>query len=177
MGNVATPARPAARRPAGLVAGLRQSRLGGLSTLGPLVALLVAIAVFGSLSDRFLRPDNLTVIVEQVMVVGTLAVGQTLVILTAGIDLSNGAIMVFSSILMAKLAVGQGMPVPVAILVGLLAAAFLGAANGLLVTRFRLPPLIVTMGMLNIVLSITLLYSGGSSVTRLPDGLLFLGRR
>ena len=76
MGNVATPVRPAARQPAGLVARLRQSQLGGLSTLGPLVALLVAIAVFGSLSDRFLRPDNLTIIVEQVMVVGTLAVGQ-----------------------------------------------------------------------------------------------------
>jgi fructose transport system permease protein len=152
-------------------------RLGGLSTFGPLVALLAAIAVFGLLSDRFLRPDNLTVIVEQVMVVGTLAVGQTLVILTAGIDLSNGAIMVFTTILMAKLAVGQGLPVPLAIVLGLLAGACLGAANGLLVTRFRLPPFIVTLGMLNIVLSITLLYSGGSSVTRLPQELLILGRR
>jgi fructose transport system permease protein len=152
-------------------------RLGGLSTFGPLIALLIAIAIFGLLSNRFLRPDNLTVIVEQVMVVGTLAVGQTLVILTAGIDLSNGAIMVFSSILMGKLAVAQGVPVPLAILAGLLAGAFLGGANGLLVTRFRLPPFIVTLGMLNIVLSITLLYSGGSSVTRLPEGLLLLGRR
>jgi fructose transport system permease protein len=152
-------------------------RLGGLSTFGPLVALLVAIAVFGTLSDRFLRPDNLTVIVEQVMVVGTLAVGQTLVILTAGIDLSNGAIMIFTTILMAKLAVVQGVPVPLAIAIGLLAGGCLGALNGLLVTRFRLPPFIVTLGMLNIVLSITLLYSGGSSVTRLPQELLLLGRR
>jgi fructose transport system permease protein len=142
-----------------------------------LVALLVAIAVFGALSDRFLRPDNLTVIVEQVMVVGTLAVGQTLVILTAGIDLSNGAIMIFTTILMAKLVVVQGVPVPLAIAIGLLAGGALGAANGMLVTRFRLPPFIVTLGMLNIVLSITLLYSGGSSVTRLPQELLLLGRR
>jgi fructose transport system permease protein len=176
VGNVATPARPAApAQLAGLVGVF--ARLGGLSTFGPLLALLAAIAVFGLLSDRFLRPDNLTVIVQQVMVVGTLAVGQTLVILTGGIDLSNGAIMVFATIVMAKLAVGQGLAVPVAILVGLIAAACLGAANGLLVTRFRLPPFIVTLGMLNIVLSITLLYSGGSSVTRLPDTLLILGRR
>jgi fructose transport system permease protein len=85
--------------------------------------------------------------------------------------------MVFTTILMAKLAVGQGLAVPLAVLIGLLAAGCLGAANGLLVTRFRLPPFIVTLGMLNIVLSITLLYSGGSSVTRLPDALLILGRR
>jgi fructose transport system permease protein len=176
VGKVATPARPAAAvQLAGFVGMFR--RLGGLSTFGPLVALLVAIAIFGALSDRFLRPDNLTVIVEQVMVVGTLAVGQTLVILTAGIDLSNGAIMVFATILMAKLAVGQGLAVPLAVVLGLLAAGCLGAANGVLVTRFRLPPFIVTLGMLNIVLSITLLYSGGSSVTRLPQELLLLGRR
>jgi len=176
MGKVATPARSTTPvQLAGLVGVF--GRLGGLSTFGPLLALLVAIAIFGLLSDRFLRPDNLTVIVQQVMVVGTLAVGQTLVILTGGIDLSNGAIMVFTTILMAKLGVGQGLAVPVAVLVGLLAAGCLGAANGLLVTRFRLPPFIVTLGMLNIVLSITLLYSGGSSVTRLPDLLLILGRR
>jgi fructose transport system permease protein len=176
MGKVATPARPETPvQLAGL--GTIFGRFGGLSTFGPLLALLIAIAIFGVLSSRFLRADNLTVIVEQVMVVGTLAVGQTLVILTGGIDLSNGAIMVFTSILMAKLAVGQGLAVPIAILVGLLAAGCLGAANGLLVTRFRLPPFIVTLGMLNIVLSITLLYSGGSSVTRLPEGLLILGRR
>src|SRR5258708_30925685 len=141
MGKVATPARPAvAVQLAGLVGVF--GRFGGLSTFGPLLALLIAIAIFGLLSSRFLRPDNLTVIVEQVMVVGTLAVGQTLVILTGGIDLSNGAIMVFSSILMAKLAVGLGVAVPLAVLVGLLAAAALGAANGLLGPRVPLRPLL-----------------------------------
>ena len=176
MGNVATPTRPAAPVQLARATSIF-GRLGGLHTFGPLLALLVAIIIFGLLSDRFARPDNLAVIVEQVMVVGTLAVGQTLVILTGGIDLSNGAIMVFTSILMAKLAVTQGLAVPLAMLVGLVAAGCLGAANGLLVTRLRLPPFIVTLGMLNIVLSITLLYSGGSSVTRLPDDLLLLGRR
>jgi len=176
VSNVATPTGSAVPVQVTRVTGIF-GRIGGLHTFGPLLALLAAILIFGLLSDRFVRPDNLAVIVEQVMVVGTLAVGQTLVIITGGIDLSNGAIMVFTTILMAKLAVTQGLAVPLAILVGLAAGACLGAANGLLVTRFRLPPFIVTLGMLNIVLSITLLYSGGSSVTRLPDDLLLLGRR
>jgi fructose transport system permease protein len=178
MGNVATPARPAAvEQVIGLLGRLANGRVGGLSTLGPLVALLAAVALFGTFSGRFLRPDNLSVIVEQVMVVGTLAVGQTLIILTGGIDLSNGAIMVFATILMGKLATAQGLPVPLAIGLGLVAATALGAVNGILVTRLRLPPFIVTLGMLNIVLSVTLLYSGGSTVVRLPPDLLFLGRR
>lgn len=176
MSNVATRTRSAVPLQVARVSSIFE-RVGGLHTFGPLLALLALVFIFGLLSNRFLRPDNLALIVEQVMVVGTLAVGQTLIILTAGIDLSNGAIMVFSSILMAKLAVTQGLAVPLAILVGFAAAGCLGAVNGLLVTRFRLPPFIVTLGMLNIVLSITLLYSGGSSVPRLPEPLLLLGSR
>jgi fructose transport system permease protein len=178
MANTVTPAPPApqpaaARRMSwsGLI-----NQLGGVSTLGPVVALAIAVIVFTLFSARFLTPGNLSAIVEQVMVVGTLAVGQTLIILTAGIDLSNGAIMVFSSILMAKLATLQGVPVPLAILIGLVAAALVGALNGGLVTRLRLPPFIVTLGMLNIVLSVTLLYSHGASVVKLPAGLLIFGR-
>src|SRR5467141_3392923 len=124
---------------------LGSAALAQLSTLGPVIALVIAAGFFTFESPRFLTGGNLSLIVQQVMVVGTLAVGQTLVILTAGIDLSNGAIMIFTTILMAKLAVGQGLPVPLAVGVGLLAAGCLGAANGLLVTRFRLPPFIVTL--------------------------------
>ncbi|HEY4866172.1 MAG TPA: ABC transporter permease [Candidatus Dormibacteraeota bacterium] len=178
MANTVTPApqpAPAAAQRRTSLSGLVE-QLGGVSTLGPVVALAIAVIVFTLLSARFMTPGNLSAIVEQVMVVGTLAVGQTLIILTAGIDLSNGAIMVFSSILMAKLATLQGVPVPLAILIGLIAAAAVGAVNGGLVTRLKLPPFIVTLGMLNIVLSITLLYSHGASVVKLPAGLLFFGR-
>src|SRR5688500_2281762 len=72
----------------------------GLATLGPLVALLLACAFFSSQSDRFLTGTNLSLVVQQVMVVGTLAIGQTLIILTAGVDLSNGAVMAFGTIVM-----------------------------------------------------------------------------
>src|SRR5690349_3123209 len=82
----------------------------GVPTLGPLGALLLACAYFSFASDRFLTGGNLSLILQQVMVVGTLAVGQAAVILTAGIDLSNGAVMAFGSIVMTKLAVGGGVP-------------------------------------------------------------------
>ncbi len=149
-------------------------RLGGAPILGPLVGLLVLIIAFSILSPVFFTAGNFSQVFQQVMEVGTLAVGQTLIIIAAGIDLSNGAIMVFGSIVMAKLAVG-GTPVPVAIVAGLALTTGLGLANGAIVARVRLPPFIVTLGMLNIAYSSTLLYTNEAAVDNLPGGLLFLG--
>src|SRR5687767_4746085 len=73
------------------------------STLGPAIVLVLAVIGFSVTTDRFLDPANLSLIVQQVIVIGTLAAAQTIIILTAGIDLSVGAIMVLSSIVMAKL--------------------------------------------------------------------------
>ena len=78
------------------------------ATFGPLFVLLLAVVFFSITADRFLAPANLSLIVQQVMVVGTLGIAQTLIILTAGIDLSVGAIMVLSSIVMAKLSADAG---------------------------------------------------------------------
>src|SRR5579871_6885015 len=80
-------------------------RLGGAPIIGPLAGLVVLIIAFAILSPVFFTTGNFSQIFQQVMEVGTLAVGQTLIIIAAGIDLSNGAIMVFGSIVMAKLAV------------------------------------------------------------------------
>lgn len=87
-------------------------------TLGPLSVLVLAIIAFSLVNGRFLSAANLGLVLQQVTVIGVLALGQTLVILTAGIDLSAGAIAVFSSILMAKLATTWGLAGPVALLVG-----------------------------------------------------------
>src|SRR3954464_15646763 len=84
-------------------------RARAVSVGGPLLALAIAVLFFSIKSDRFLSGPNLSLILQQVMVVGTLAIGQTLIILTAGIDLSNGAIMALSSIFMTKLAVNGGV--------------------------------------------------------------------
>jgi fructose transport system permease protein len=146
----------------------------GARTLGPLAGLVILCIIFGLAAPVFLTPRNLIQIVQQVMEVGTLAVGQTLIILTAGIDLSNGAIMVLGSIVMAKLAVVMGIPAPLAILAGLLVTTLLGLCNGLIVALFRVPPFVATLGMLNLAYATTLLYSGQASVDNLPPGLLIL---
>jgi fructose transport system permease protein len=113
--------------------------------IGPALALVVAIVVFSVSTSTFLELDNLSLVVEQSLVVGTLALGQTLIILTAGIDLSNAAAMVLATLLMAKLLVG-GVPGIFALILGVLVTALLGLVTGSLVTRIKLPPFIVTLG-------------------------------
>lgn len=150
-------------------------RLPSLATLGPLVALLLACAFFGMRSDRFLTGDNLSIVLQQVMVVGVIAVGQTLIILTAGVDLSCGMVMALGGIVMTTLAVEHGVPVPIAIGCGIGATTAVGLINGLLVTRLKLPPFIVTLGTLNIAFAITQLYSNAQTVTDVPDSMTALG--
>src|SRR6478735_3113387 len=88
--------------------------------ISPAIVLTLSIIVFGLLNERFLNPANLSLITQQVAVVGTLAVAQTLIILTAGIDLSVGAVMVLSSMVIAQTTVQAGLPAPVGLFLGLL---------------------------------------------------------
>ena len=142
--------------------------------LGPSCALLLAVVVFSLASSTFLSVDNLSLVVEQSLVVGTLALGQTLVILTAGIDLANAAIMVFGTLLMAKLAGGGGFT---ALLAGIVLCAVVGTISGALVTSLRLPPFIVTLGMLTVVAASSRIFAAGQSFP-VSSGLLnLLGRR
>ena len=113
--------------------------------------------------------------VQQVVVVGTLAIGQTLIILTSGIDLSVGSVMAISSIVMGKFAVDYGLPAPVAILAGVVCATVFGYLNGTLITRLKLPPFIVTLGMLNIAFALTHIYSQEQTIVNLPPLMTFLG--
>ena len=150
-------------------------KLPSIATLGPFIALLLACVFFASQSDRFLSTQNFSLILQQVMVVGVIAIGQTLVILTAGIDLSCGMVMALGSIVMTKFAADYGLSAPVAILCGIAATAGFGLLNGLLVTRIKLPPFIVTLGTLNIAFACTQLYSHAQTVTNIPDGMNLLG--
>ncbi|WP_404386745.1 ABC transporter permease [Knoellia locipacati] len=154
-----------------------QHQLHGKPWLSPLFLLLVAFLVFFIATPTFLTANSMGILLQQTAVVAALAVGQTLVILTAGIDLSVGAIMVLSMMVMATLARDDGMPGILAILIGVALATGAGFLNGLLVTRINLPPFIVTLGTLSIFTAIALLYSGGSSIQadRMPDLLNFLG--
>ena len=108
--------------------------------------------------------------------VGTLAIGQTLIILTAGIDLSCGTVMALGSIVMTKLAVDSGVPPLLAILLGIARAWSFGFVNGGLVTRLGLPPFIVTLGTLNIAFALTHIYSKDETITDLPSAMTMLGQ-
>ncbi len=152
-----------------------KEKLPPIGTLGPFIALLIACVFFATQTDRFLTGENLSLILQQVMVVGVIAIGQTLIVLTAGIDLSCGMVMALGGIVMAKLAVELGVPVPLAILAGIAVTALFGLLNGLLVTRIKLPPFIVTLGTLNIAFAVTQLYSNAQTVTDLPPAMTWLG--
>jgi fructose transport system permease protein len=143
-------------------------------TVGPLAALALAVLVFSVTTDTFLTPENLSLVLQQSIVIGTLALGQTLIILTAGIDLANGAIAVLGTLVMAKLAFDGSSPAA-ALLLGLGVATFLGLVNGLLVARLGLPPFIVTLGALTVVYAVARLYSGSRSFPVTADLLVFWG--
>jgi fructose transport system permease protein len=131
--------------------------------LVPLIVLTAAIIGFTWwLGARF--PEQLPLIMQQVQIVGVLAAAQSLIILTAGIDLSVGAIAVFSSVVIGQATFRYGLPPSVAIALGLAVGAGIGAISGFLVARLKLPPFIVTLGMWQIVLATNYLYSRNETI-------------
>jgi fructose transport system permease protein len=150
-------------------------------TMIPALVLLLSIAAFSIVAPRFLGVGALSTVLKQVTVTGFVALAQTLIILTAGIDLSVGAILVLSSLVMGNLAVFSGVPVGLAVLIGIGVGGVMGLINGLLVTRMRLPPFIVTLGTLSIFEAVKLWYSQSESIRNVDieanaSGLLFFGQ-
>lgn len=131
----------------------------------PLIVLIASTIVFGLIiGQRFYSAFTLTLILQQVAITGIVGAGQTLVILTAGIDLSVGAIMVLSSVVMGQCAMHYGLPGPVAVLVGLIVGGVCGWINGALVAYVKLPPFIVTLGTWSIYQAANFIYSGNETV-------------
>ena len=130
----------------------------------PFVVLVVSTLAFGLLAHNFLKLSTLSLVLQQVTVTGVVAIAQTMIILTAGIDLSVGQILVVSSLVMGKLAVETGLPSPLAIVLGFVAGGLMGWLNGALVAYWRLPPFIVTLGTLGIFKTLKLWYSASESV-------------
>ncbi len=146
------------------------------AALGPWIALLLACTFFATQSDRFLTGGNFSLVLQQVMVVGVLAIGQTLIILTAGIDLSCGMVMALGGIVMSKFATELGLPPALAILCGVGVTGLFGLVNGLLVTKVKLPSFIVTLGTMNIAFAVTQIYSESQTINDLPPMLTALGQ-
>jgi fructose transport system permease protein len=149
------------------------SVLHGQPALSPAIVLVLACVGFSLTSSHFYQLQNLSLVAQQVAVVGTLAAGQTLIIMTAGIDLSIGAVMVLSSLVMATLSYQQHVPGVLALLIGVVIAIAAQAVNGFLVTLVRLPPFIVTLGTLSVFTAITLIYAKGQTI-QLPPGAFLL---
>ncbi|WP_027488803.1 ABC transporter permease [Allorhizobium undicola] len=142
-----------------------QHFLHGSPAAVPLIVLLLSVGVFGAiLGSKFFSAFSLTLILQQVAITGIIGAAQTLVILTAGIDLSVGAIMVLSSVVMGQFAVHYGIPGPLAVLCGFAVGALCGFINGWLVARVKLPPFIVTLGLWQIVLASNFLYSANETI-------------
>ncbi len=133
--------------------------------LVPLIVLVLSIALFAIfVGGRFFSAFSLTLILQQVAITGIVGAAQTLVVLTAGIDLSVGAIMVLSSVVMGQFTFRYGIPVPISVLCGFAVGAIVGFINGFLVARVKLPPFIVTLGMWQIVLAGNFLFSKNETI-------------
>jgi fructose transport system permease protein len=134
-------------------------------TVVPFVVLLLGLLLGCAVNySHFVTGNNLSTVLTQVTIVGFLGIGQTLVILTAGIDLSVGVIMVISSVVMGRIAVVDGLPVILAFPLGLLCGVVFGGLNGWLVTRLTMPPFIVTLGTLSIIGALNTFYSQSETI-------------
>ena len=143
---------------------LVRSFLRSYPTIIPALILIISIICFGIVAPRFLGPGPLSTVLQQVTVTGIVAIAQTLVILTAGIDLSVGAVLVVSSLVMGNLGVNLGWPWPIAVAAGMVVGTVMGLINGFLVAYIKLPPFIVTLGTLQVFTALKLWYSGSESI-------------
>jgi fructose transport system permease protein len=134
-------------------------------TTVPFVVLVLGLLLGCTVNySHFVTGSNLSTVLTQVTIIGILGIAQTLVILTAGIDLSVGVIMVISSVVMGRLAVVDGVPVLIAFPLGLICGLVFGWLNGTLVTRMRMPPFIVTLGTLSIIGALNTFYSRSETI-------------
>ncbi len=141
-----------------------------------ILLLLVEMAAMQSLSPLFLTPDNLIEVVRQSAEIGLIALAMTLVIITAGIDLSVGSIVGLSIMTMGMLWEDARLPLWLAIPLALVAGVLLGGFNGALITAVGIPPLIVTLATMAGFRGIALGMSQARSIRNFPEGFLWLGQ-
>ena len=169
-------------QPRGVLARV-QHVLHAYPAISPALVLFLSGIVFTMFGhDRFQRPETIGIILQQTAVLATLAIGQTLIILTAGVDLAVGTAMLLTHLVIAKVAVDHGVPGFLALLLGAVVGISLGAFHGSLVTKFGLPPFIVTLGTFYIFNSLGLIYSKAQTLSKEDLGgerslLLWTGRQ
>jgi ribose transport system permease protein len=137
----------------------------GRGTVGPVIGLILLCVVITCSTSSFLTTSNILNILDQATVLGILSVGMTFVILIGGIDLSVGSLLALSSMLMGWLNSVMGVPLVIAIVAGIAAAAFCGLITGCLVVQTKLPPFIATLAMMSAARGVANLITGGSQIT------------
>ncbi len=154
---------------------MSSSRLRGfLQRYGLVVSFLILCLVLSLLSDRFLTVGNLTNVLRQSTINLIIAIGMTYVILTAGIDLSVGAVLALATVVTADL-LQRGVPILPTVVLGLLLGGVLGMANGLLISRVKVPAFVATLGMMTVARGLALTYTQGRPITGLPDAFRYIG--
>ncbi len=139
-------------------------RLSRAHSAGPLLVMLGVASVMAMTTDRFLQPQNLVNISLQMAIVAIVAIGATIVILTAQIDLSPGSLVALVTVMTAGLIKNQGLPVVPAVVVMILLGSFLGLINGFFSNYGRIPSFILTLGTLSIFRGLAFLYTGGTPI-------------
>ncbi len=137
--------------------------------LGTLSGLLGLIVVLWILTPHFLTVSNLLNVAQQATIIAIIAVGMTFVIITGGIDLSVGSVLAFAGVVMAN-ALQSGVPLPLALLIGLGVGLLCGVINGLLITIGRLPPFIATLGMMSVARGAALMFTEGRPISGFSEG-------
>lgn len=140
--------------------------------LGTIVALIILIVFVSVLNPAFLQVNNLLNLMRQLIINGFIALGMTFVILTGGIDLSVGSTLALTSAIFAGLLQG-GMPTILAILISLGLGLILGLLNGILITKGKLAPFIVTLATMTIFRGLTLVYMDGRPIAGPKDDFAF----
>lgn len=140
-----------------------------------LVALIVMCLLLAIMNDKFLTVNNFSNVLIQNATVGVVAVGMTLVIITGGIDLSVGSVVALCSALGAGMMKSGGVPWGIAIFGMIIIGTVIGFAQGLLISRVKMPAFIVTLGVMGIARGLTMIYLQGMTISGLPVDMQFLG--
>lgn len=145
-----------------------------LHRLSALVTLLLLILVFSFTSPAFLSVNNGLTVLLQTSVIGLLAIGMTMVIITGGIDLSVGSVLALAGVVTGLL-MKAGLPVMPAMAFGVVTGSFCGFLNGLVITKMRITPFVATLGMMMIARGVALQLTGAAPISRLGDTFGWLG--
>jgi ribose transport system permease protein len=150
--------------------GLDREAIGrALASSGPLLGLILLLVVLSILSPFFLTVPNLFNVLQQISVLAILALGQTAVIVSGGIDLSVGSVLALAGVTLGWVLVTASLPMPLAIAAGLGIGAAAGLVNGVLITAGRLPPFIATLAMLSMARGLALVITGGEPISGYPE--------